>query len=146
MKRGADHVEALEDRIREVQRPGGPDLQLHPPEDPERRQLAIERLDFSPLALRFLLAQALGHAEPEGVVGDDDVGVAAGHGGLGHLPQGGAAVRVGGVQVEVSLHVGEREQSGQPMRGRQLDLAFGLAQLGGNPVEAQGGVDLLLGG
>ena len=55
---------------------------------------------------RALFVQAVGHGQVLGVVGDGDVSVSAGQGGLGHLADGVVAVAGRGVHVHVAADVG----------------------------------------
>ena len=55
------------------------------------------------------------------------------------------AVGFGGVHVQVAAQVGAIDQPGQRSRRGRFDLAARLAQLRRNPVEAERGVDVLLG-
>ena len=92
------------------------------------------------------VVEAVGHGQVFGVVGDGDVLKAAGEGGFGHFADGVAAVGGGGVHVHVAADVGRLDEAGQGVVGGGFDFAEVFAQLGGHPVHAEGGVDLLFGG
>ena len=94
---------------------------------------------------RPLLVQAVGHGQVLGVVGDGDVLVAAGQGGIGHLADGVVAVGGGGVHVHVAADVGRLNEPGKAAVRGTLDLAQVLAHLGRHPVHAERGINLFLG-
>jgi len=75
------------------------------------------------------------------VVGDGDVGEAAGEGGFGHLADGVAAIGGVGVHVQVAADVGEGDERGEGVGGGHLELAAVLAHLGRDVVEVEGVVD-----
>src|SRR5277367_6197331 len=93
-----------------------------------------------------LVVEATSHSQVLGVVGDGHIFVAAGESGLGHLADGVAAVGGDGVHVDVAANVGLGDEVGEAMRQGGLELAGVFAEFGGNPVHAEGGVDLFFGG
>ena len=92
------------------------------------------------------LVEAVGHRQRLRVVGDRDVLVAAPVRLGRHRLQRVAAVGGGGVHVQVAAEVGRRDQLRQAARLGRVDLALVLAQLRGNPRQAERVVDVLLGG
>ena len=92
-----------------------------------------------------LVVESVGEGQILGVVGDGHVFVAARLGGFGHLFDRVAAVGFDGVHVHVALQIGLRDQLGQGMLLRQVDLAEVLAHLRRNVVELQLGVDFFFG-
>jgi hypothetical protein len=80
------------------------------------------------------------------VVGDGDVAEAAGDGGFGHLADGGGAVGLGGVHVDVAADVGEGDEMRERVGCGGFELAGVLAELGWDVVEVEGVVDVGLGG
>ncbi len=91
-------------------------------------------------------SRAVGHGQVFGVVGDGDVFVASGEGGFGHFADGVAAVGLYCVHVDVTADVGLGDELGEAVGEGGFEFAVVFAELGGNPVEAEGGVDLFFGG
>ena len=91
-----------------------------------------------------LVVEAVGHGQVFGVVGDGDVAVTHGEGGLGHFADGVVTVGGGSVHVQVAADVGCVDQPGQGVTGCRLDFSEVLAQLGGNPIHTEGGIDFFL--
>jgi len=80
------------------------------------------------------------------VVADRDVGIAHADAKVGDLAQGERTVARVGVDVEVALDVAVVEDGREAAGEGELDLAAVLAHLGRDPGQAEGGVDLFLGG
>jgi hypothetical protein len=89
-----------------------------------------------------LVIEAVGEGQILGVVGDGHVFVAARLGGFSHFFDGVLAVGFDGVHVHVALKIVKRDQSGQRVFFRGIDLAQIFAQLGRNVIELELGVDL----
>ncbi len=87
------------------------------------------------------VVEAVGHGQVFAVVGDGDVGEAAGEGGFGHLTDGVAAVGGVGVHVEVAADVGQGDELGEGVGGGGFELASVFAEFGWDVVEVQGVVD-----
>jgi len=92
------------------------------------------------------VVEAVGHGEVFAVVGDGDVGEAAGEGGFSHLTDGVAAVGGFGVHVEVAANVGKCDEVREGVSCGGFELATVFAELGWNVVEVEGVVDLGFGG
>ena len=139
----ADHqVEFGQGVVGEVHGAVFEDVALDAGEDADAGSaLAVDVADLAGEVHHALFVEAVGHGEGLGVVGDGDVLVAQGARGLGHFEQGGAAVGLGGVHVEVAAQVAKLDELGQAAFGGGFDFARILAQLGRNPGQAERFVD-----
>ena len=98
----------------------------------------LKRLNLADQAFR---RQAVGHAQPLGVVGDGHIFVAhCGHGG-DHCLQGKLAVAPVAVHMQVAAQVGFRYQVGQAAAAGGLQLVGAPPEFGGDPGQAEAGVE-----
>ncbi len=105
-------------------------------------------IDFADVADVFegaLVVEAEGHREILRVVGDGDVLVAVGEAGFGHFADGVLAVGRDGVHVDIAADVLLLDEAWKRVLRGGFDLAAVLAQLGRNPVEVEGAVDVFFG-
>ena len=142
--RADDEVEALERLVRQVHAPVGQDVALHGAQDADLRVLLLDRGD----RLRLLREAGPVEAPKEGldlrVVAHADVLVAQRLGPGDHHLEGVVAVGPVRVHVEIAADVVERHEIREvPLEGR-LDLAPVLPDLGRDPRQAHGLVDVLL--
>lgn len=146
--RGDHEIELLEEGIREVERAVGEDIDLGPLEEAEalRFERAVEGVDLLHLPAQAVGGEAAGVFHALGVVADRNIGIAHADAVVGDLAQGERPVARVGVDVEVALDVAVIEDGREAVGEGELDLAAVLAHLGRNPGQAEGGVDLLLGG
>ena len=79
------------------------------------------------------------------MVGHRDVRVALVARAADHRGEGVAPIGPVRVRMEIALQVLDRDQDGQRVRERGVDLAVILAELGRDPIHAERGVDVLLG-
>ena len=112
---------------------------------PRAAKRALRSRDDRALGAHPLRREAARDRQAVGVVGQDQVGVAAGAGRLGHLLDRVDPVRPVRVGVAVAAQVGQLHEARQRPGPGRLDLAAILAQLGRHLGEAQERVDLRLG-
>ena len=93
--------------------------------------------------LQVLDGHTLGDAQAGRVVGDGQNFVAALTGGEGHLLDRYLAIAPGGMGVQFGLHIFELNKQRQFTRQSSLYLAAVFTQLGGDPGQPDGGVNLL---
>src|SRR5215211_3420141 len=98
------------------------------------------------LLLQALGREAVRHPEATGVVAEDEVLVAELDGRLGHALDGAFAVRVVGVNVQVSADVFDGDEVGQAAAVSRFDLTSVLPQLRRYVAEAEPRVEILLRG
>ncbi len=111
MDRGDDPVARGEQLVRHVERAVGADVDLDPLEHGEGCEPLVERVDLLPLRFQLAVAQVVG------VIGEDEVPIALGDAGAGHLldrvlPVG----RPGRMRMEVTAEVAQLDQLGQLAR------------------------------
>jgi hypothetical protein len=142
---GAHHVETCEHLVRDVEGAVLADVHLGAREHPEAPELPVQLADGAHLLEQLRLVVSVGDAEIAGVVGDGDVVEAERAGRPGHLLEGGVAVAPVAVDLEIAAQVARRDQPGQSAGLCGLDLTAVLAQLGRNPGQVEGAVELLFG-
>jgi hypothetical protein len=140
---GQDHVQLGQHLVGEVERAVGQDVALGAGQDPDA-VAGLERPDLPELLAELLGAEAAGDRRRAGMVGDDDVLVAARLRGGDQRLERVVAVRPVGVRVEVAPDVADLEQRREAPRQGGLDLPSVLAQLGGDLGEPDRRVDLRL--
>ncbi len=95
---------------------------------------------------RALVGQSVGEGEILGVIGDGHVLVAAIAGGFGHLFDRVAAVGLDGVHVHVAAQIGDTSSSAGNSCLAATSISPQFSRIsGGDEVELELGVDLLLG-
>src|SRR6185312_2830628 len=147
MDAGDDYVHLGQDFIGEVQGPVSEDVDLDAGEDADAAlHLLLDLADALDVGEGALVVESVGHGQVLGVVGDGDVLIASGDGRFGHLADGVAAIGGGGVHVDVAADVGLLDESGNGSSFSSFDFAVVLAEFGGNPLEAEGLVDIVFGG
>ena len=128
-----------------VERAVGEDVHLRAGEQPKAAAARVELAHLLDPLRQPLRGDVVAEAVAGRVVGDREVGVAAGPRGLRHLLERVVAVGDRRVAVEVAPDVLQRDQLRQRARRRGCDLAVGLAQLGLDVGEAEALVHLGLG-
>ena len=147
MHAGDDDIHLGEDFVGEIERAVAEDVDFDAGKDTNLPvQLSVDLADALHVLQGAGVVEAVGHGQIFGVVGDGDVVVAAGDAGLGHFADGVFAVGGVRVHVHVAANVLLLDEAGQAMLFGRLDFAVVFAQLGRNPVQAEGGVDLFLSG
>src|SRR5450759_1117937 len=156
---GSNHqVVAIQYLVRIVERGVSADLKLAAVEQPKalRGRLGrgravgllageplVERRHDGPLRLHPLEREAAGNRQTDGVVGQDEVGVAAPPSCLRHLLDRVDAVRPVGVAMAIAPQIGLRHEHRQRARVTGLHLAAILAQFRLDERQAQEAVRLL---
>ncbi len=140
---GDDDVHLGEGGVVEVEGAVGEDVDLDAGEDADPSfHLGVDFADGFDVGESALVVEAVGHGEIFAVVGDGDVGQAAGKGGFGHLTDGVATVGGVGVHVEVAADVCAGDEVGEGVGGGGFEFAGVFAQLGWDVVEVEGVVDV----
>ena len=143
VQRGDDPVEAAELLVGEVERAVGADVDLDAAQHAEGGEPLVERGDLGGLLLEAAVTQALR------VIADRHVLVAARDRRGRHLLEARAAVRPGGVAVQLAAQRAGGDEVGQAAAPARVEpggaeLAGALAQLRWDPVVAEERVDAAL--
>jgi hypothetical protein len=133
---GDDDVEPAQQLVALVEAAVEVDVALDAGEDPERRQFLVQLRHHVELLLEAGGAEAVGHGEPGGVVGQRDVLVAQRHGRLRHLADRAAAIGPVGMHVQVTAQ-------GGPELGDVVGEGDQLAQVLFQPGEVVGDLPLV---
>jgi len=142
---GGDHdVERGKGVVRKIQRAVLQDVDLDALEYAHAPQPGIQAVDGHTLPREARCIEAVGHGLPAGVLGDRDVGEPLLLRRRDHGLEGVVSVGLVGVHVEVAREVGPLHQRRQLAALCRLDLAAVLAQLRGDPRQADRSVHRLL--
>src|SRR5579883_100445 len=141
-----DDIQLGESFIGEIELAVGEDVYFHAGEDADAAAHFFFHLaDVAGVLDGALVVEAKGHSEVFSVVGDGEIFITASEGGLGHFANGVFAIGDVGVHVDVAANVFKFDECGKAVLLGGLDFAVVFAQLGRNPVEAQGGIDFFFG-
>ena len=137
-----DEIEFRQCVLGDVHGPIAANVALKPREHADAESRLIKLAHTLRERHHTVFVKAIGHGQRFRVIRDGHVLVTHRAGRLGHLFERGAAVGLGGVDVQVAANIGGAHKSRKTAVQRRFHLAAVFAQLGGNPGQAESLVDL----
>ena len=140
MHAGDDDIEASEQILLEVERAVFQDVDLHPGQDPERRERGAHLVDLVELGEQPFAIEPMRNGQTGGVIGENEVLVSEALRGASHRFDRRAAVRPYRVGVAVALQLSAHR--GGTIGHRELRLGFELGEVAGHDAGEGLGDDL----